>query len=515
MGDTQSHVHDGTKSDIDWFISLATTGLVIGICLPVVLAPEWSAAVVNLAFAFITRNFGVLYIWASMLIMLFLGWLAFSRHGAIRLGKQGELPEYSMFSWAAMIFCAGIGSALIYWSTIEWTYYFASPPFGLEPGSDAAVVWAASYGLFHWGPTGWAFYCLPAVALSYAYHVRAVPWLRISAACESILGEKAQKLPGRLLDIIVLFGLIGAAATSLGFSTSMISTAMSEYLGIGESFGMTVIILLVSIALFAISVYVGLDRGIKRLSNLNAILALALAFLILVLGPTAFILKMGTNSLGHVLQNYMKMTSWTDPVGQSGFVESWTIFYWAWWVGLGPFVGIFVTRISRGRSLRELIFGMLGFGALGCAIFFIVLGNYALHLQLESLVDVVDIVAKDGAPMAISKVFLSLPTGSWILLVVSIIALIFTATTYDSASYTLASGALKRLPINSHPARSNRVFWAFVLGLLPLALLYLGGLKTLQTISIVVSFPLLFVFVLLAFALVRSLREDSQKNSAN
>ncbi len=499
---------DGDKANIDWFIFITTASLVIGICIPLVLAPEWGADIVNIAFAFITQQFGVLYIWASLATIIFLLWLALGPYGKVRLSSDNAEPTYSMFSWASMIFCAGIGSALIYWATIEWTYYFSSPPFGIESGTDAAIEWAASYGLFHWGPSGWAFYCLPAVALSYAYHVRGIPYLRISAACEAVLGPHSVGAIGRCIDILVMFGLIGAAATSLGFSTPMISTAMSEFLSMEDSFAMTVFILVLSILLFATSVYIGLDKGIKRLSNINTILALSLAGLVLILGPTAFILKMGTNSVGHVIQNYIKMNTWTDPLTNSGFVESWTIFYWAWWLGLGPFVGIFVTKISRGRTIRELIFGMLGFGALGCAIFFIILGNYALHLQLESALDVVGLVKEQGASMAITQVILSLPMGYWILPIVSAIALIFTATTYDSASYTLASGATRNLPVNEHPARWHRIFWACTLGVLPISLLFLGGLKTLQTISIVVSLPLIFVFILMSVSLLRSLKNN-------
>ncbi len=500
----------GEKINIDWFIFVATASLVIGICIPLVLAPYWGAHVVKVAFEFITEKFGILYIWASIATIVFLLWLALCPYGKIRLGCDDGKPDYSMFSWASMIFCAGIGSSLIYWATVEWTFYFSDPPYGIESGSEQAIVWAASYGLFHWGPSGWAFYCLPAVALSYAYHVRNIPYLRISAACEAVLGNQTHGPLGRCIDILVMVGLIGAAATSLGFSTPMISTAMSQFLGLEESFVMTIIILLLSIVLFAISVYIGLEKGIKRLSNINTTLAFILIAVVLLLGPTAFILKMGTNSVGHVLQNYIKMNTWTDPIVRSGFVESWTIFYWAWWLGLGPFVGIFVTKISRGRTVRELIFGMLGFGSLGCAIFFIVLGNYALYLQIESSLPVVDIIKEQGPPMAIAKVILSLPFGYWVLPVVSAIALIFTATTYDSASYILASGASRKLPSDMHPARWHRLFWACILGVLPLTLLFLGGLKTLQTVSIVVSLPLIFIFILMSVSLVRSLRHAGQ-----
>ena len=201
------------------------------------------------------------------------------------------------------------------------------------------------------------------------------------------------------------------------------------------------------------------------------------------------------------------MNTWTDPLTDSGFVESWTIFYWAWWLALGPFMGIFVSKISRGRTIREMIFGMLGYGSVGCVLFIAVLGNYALHVQLSDLAPVVDILNERGAPAAIAEVLASLPSGRWLLPFFAVICLIFMATTYDSASYTLASCATRRLPTDRHPARWNRVFWALGLGLVPITLLILGGLRSLQTAAVVVSLPLILIGILMCVSLVKGLRE--------
>ena len=219
---------------------------------------------------------------------------------------------------------------------------------------------------------------------------------------------------------------------------------------------------------------------------------------------------MGTNSIGLVLQNYLKMNTWTDPIANTGFVETWTIFYWAWWIALGPFVGMFVTKISRGRSIRQLILGVVGFGSLGCTVYFVVLGNYALHLQLNHLLPVIDILndPERGHATVVISVILSLPLGTWVLPLFGGICIIFMATTYDSAAYTLASAATSQLESGEHPARWHRVFWAFALGILPITLLFLGGLESLQTAAVVVSFPLIFVGVLMSMSLVRSLRQD-------
>jgi BCCT family betaine/carnitine transporter len=408
-----------------------------------------------------------------------------------------------------MLFCGGIGSTVLYWGTIEWAYYYQAPPFNEAPGSAAAIQWAMSYPIFHWGITGWAFYCLPAVAMAHAYHVRNQPSLRVSSACRAAIGAHADGVLGRSFDLVFMVGLVGAAATGVGLSAPMITASISRFAGIPEEFYMSVVTVVLGTVLFAGSVYAGLDRGIRRLSNLNVVMALVFLAFVLVAGPTLFILKTTTDAVGFAIQNFIRMMTWTDPFTDSGFVESWTIFYWAWWLALGPFMGIFVSKISRGRTIREMIFGMLGYGSLGCVLFFSVLGNYALYLELGGLAPVLDTLNQQGAgaPAAVVDVLVSLPSGRWLLPYFAVICLIFMATTYDSASYTLASCATQRLPADQHPARWHRVFWALSLGFLPITLLILGGLRSLQTAAVVVSLPLILVGVVMSVSLVKSLRE--------
>jgi BCCT family betaine/carnitine transporter len=217
---------------------------------------------------------------------------------------------------------------------------------------------------------------------------------------------------------------------------------------------------------------------------------------------------MATNSFGFMVVNYVRMSTWTDPLTDSGFVEDWTIFYWAWWIAVGPFMGIFVARISEGRTIRQIVLGMLGFGTLGSAVYYAILGNYALHLELNDLLSVTRIVAEQGEPAAIVRVIASLPFGTALLAVFCVASLVFLATTYDSASYTLASSTTREMHGDQEPARWLRLFWAIALGVLPIALMRIGGLEPLRTASLVVSLPLLFVFVAMAVSLTKSLRED-------
>ena len=201
------------------------------------------------------------------------------------------------------------------------------------------------------------------------------------------------------------------------------------------------------------------------------------------------------------------MNTWTDPLTESRFIEDWTVFYWAWWVAVGPFMGIFVARISEGRTIRQIVFGMLGWGSLGCAVYYAILGNYALHLELNGILDVTGLVAEQGDPAAIVAVIASLPAGSFVLGVFLVASLVFLATTYDSAAYALASSASTALAHDEEPERWHRMFWAFALALLPLALMRIGGLDPMRTAALLSSIPLLLVFVVMAVSLLRALRE--------
>jgi len=498
-----------TSKDTDWVMFATTVATLLLVCIPIVGFQEQSARVITAAYDFITQQFGILYIWYGVAALVFLVWLALGRYGGIKLGDKDSQPDFTLFSWVGMLFCAGVGAGLMYWSVIEWAYYIDAPPYGLEARSSAAFEWAASYGLFHWGITGWAFFCLPTIAIAYPYYIRKIPHLRLSTACVSFLPNGVNSKRGRAIDFLYMLNLIGGTGTSLGLSSPMIAASFSELSGLEYNFTLEVLVVVFCIAIFSASAYLGLTKGIKKLTDLNMLLALTLLFFVLAVGPTLFILKMGTNGIGIVLQNFIRMNTWTDPVESSGFVENWTIFYWAWWVAYGPFVGIFVTRISKGRTIKQVIGGMLIFGSLGAALFFIVFGNYALHLELNNILNVSALMKDIGEAATITQVFLTLPFGSLAVAAFMVVSVIFVATTYDSASYTLASVSSKHLGVGETPARWNRVFWAFALGVLPVSLMFVdGGLKVILSTTIVVSLPLLFVGLLMALSLMRMLRED-------
>lgn len=505
---------ENTQQPTDWIMFGATLGTILLLCMPIYIDKEAASELIVVAYDFVTQKFGFLYIWYAVAVMIFLIWLASSKYGKIKLGGPQDTVEFSTISWVGMLFSAGVGAGLLYWSVVEWGYYIESPPFGIEGGSDSAKEWASAYGLFHWGPSAWAIYCLPTIAIAYAFYVRKIPYLRLSTGLASFLPKGINSARGRFVDFLFMINLIGGTGTSLGLVSPMIAGGAAKMFGLEHNFLLEVYIVIISIIIFGTSAYMGLKKGIKILSDFNVLLAFVLLFFVLAVGPTVFILKTSTNSIGLMLQNFIRMSLWTDPIASSGFVENWTIFYWAWWVAYAPFVGIFVARISKGRSIRQVITGMLIYGSLGAWMFFMIFGNYALHLEINDLLNISSLL-HDGSKAtaaAISEIMLSLPWGILVLIVFVIISLVFSATTYDSASYTLASISTKRLKAGENPARWNRLFWAFGLAILPVSLLFIdGGLKVILSSTIVVSLPLLIVNILMIRSLFLMLRADDQK----
>ena len=494
------------QSRIDW-PSFATCAAIIAVAgLFLLVSADTARAMLQSLYDYIAIEFGIFYLLASVAAISFLVWLAASRFGNVRLGDSGTRPEFPTLSWVAMLFCAGVGAGLMYWCATEWAFYYESPPFGAEPRSPEAAEWASTYGLFHWGFTAWAFYCLPAIAIAYPYCVGKKDSLRFSLSCNWFLRGNEHGVAARVIDFLFMIALIGGASTGLGFSAPMIAACLAWLFGIQTSFELEVAVMAICVGLFVLSVWLGLQRGIKRLSDINMYLALGLLLFILVVGPTVFLLKTSLNGLGVMTQNFLRMNFWTDPFTASGFVESWTVFYWAWWIAFAPYVGLFITRISRGRTIRQVISGMLIFGSLGSWIFYMIIGNYALFLQLGEQLDFVNIMNTVSGNAAIVATLETLPLAPLVIGVFAVVSIVFAATTYDSASYSLASGATLHLEAGDDPARWHRVFWAFALAVLPISLMFIGGLKTMQVTLLIVSLPILVVGVVMSVSLVKSLK---------
>lgn len=502
------------KPRVDRGIFYSSLILLLLIIVPLSLYPESGSAVLSSILSYTTNQLGWVYLLFAVAVMGLLGYLALGPYGRIRFGD--EAPEFSTFSWIGMIFTAGIGSSILYWAPQEWAYYYKAPPFGAEALSPQAAELAVGYGFFHWGLSAWAIFCIPSLPIAYQYFVKKRPFLRLSQACTETLGEShANGLVGKIIDIAVIFGILGGLGTTIGLGTPMVSTLIGSIFDIEPGFGLNLVVMGIWVLMFSASVSLGLQKGIKRLSDANMVLALVFLGAILVVGPTAFIINSMLSGLGFMFDNFMHMSLWTDSVAGGGFPQSWTIFYWAWWVSWAPFVSIFIARISRGRTIRETIFTVVGFGSLGCWIYYAVLGNYGLHQQVFEGLEVTRILTEEGGAAAVLAVLSSLPFSTLAVVVYTILAFICLATSLDSAAYTLSAIATDNLEQHQDPALWHRIFWAFALAALPLTLILIGGgkegsLKAIQTSSIVLALPLTCVLSLVIYNFFKVLKQPEK-----
>jgi len=492
------------------------------ILIPMFIAPMATNKFLNQAYEIVASNLGVVYLAMGLLTLLFLLILAMSRYGNIKLGKEDEKPEYGNFGWASMLFCCGIGASLVLYGTTEWVDYYLKPPFGAEPKSIEAMAWASTYGMFHWGIIGWAIYCFPGVAIGYSYYVKNSGSLKTSTGCEAILGNQRNGNLARVIDLIYMIALVGVLGAGLGLTSPVVSATITEFFSIEQNLTITVSCLLVCMLIYSISLYFGVEEGIQRLSKLCAYMAFFVLLYILIFGPTLFLIKSSYESLVFMVKNFFTMSLGPPPIGKSEFSKAWTIFMWAWFFGLGPFVGIFIARISKGRTIRSMILGALGFGTMGTSLFFMIMGNNAMYLEINGIMPIIDIWSNESPAVMVSKSISVMAMGKWILPFVGVFCLVFMATTFDSGAYTLASSATKKMKAGEDPEIWNRIFWAFFIALLPLALLIgaadspdlkgIDKLKPFQTIVLLISPPLLLVYIMMGVGLIKSIFEDTKTN---
>lgn len=498
----------------DHTMQVTSVVLIAGLAALLTIFPDSAKSALDGMFSWMTSTFDFAFLLIGFAAFVFLIWLATSRHGTISLGGETTGPEFTWSAWGAMVFLAGIASGLMLWGGTEWAYHYAWPPFGIAPNTPQMFTVGQAYGIFHWGPTAWALYGVPAVAMSYIYYVRKKHVYKVSESCRGALGGLVDGPLGTIINYLFIFGILGAAATSLGLGTPMIGGAVAAVLGVKANVWLDVSIIVTCTALFTLSSGLGIDKGIKRLSFFGTLLTLAIVIYVLIMGPTGFITRLGMDSLGYAVTNFVEMSLWTDSVNASGFPQAWTVFYWAWWVAYAPFMGLFVTRISMGRTIREVITGMLTFGTAGCALFYIVLGGYGISQQINGGLDMVDLVNNQGVAPAIIAMFKTLPMSTLVLMGVAVSGIVLLATTFDSAAYVMACASTKELDEGVGPSRPNRLFWCGAISVLPLALLFLGGLKTMQTAAVLVGLPIMLILVCMMVTVVLFLKEDSPAASA-
>lgn len=403
-----------------FYISVAIIGLFV---LWGLISPNSLASTATLALAFTTDKFGWMFLIITFLVLVFMIALAFSKYGRLRLGHEDDRPEFSNVTWFGMLFSAGMGIGLVFWGVAEPLDHYIYPLSGIPKLTPEAANAAITFSFFHWGLHAWAIYSLVGLTIAY-FRFRKDKKLLISQTLSPIIGGDLNSPQSKFIDILAIIATAFGVATSLGLGAMQINGGLNNLFGININIFNQIIIIIISTILFLISSTTGLEKGIKILSNINVGIAVLLLIFVFILGPTANILEIFTNNLGNYLQNIISMSLRLTPFEESNWIANWTLFYWAWWIAWSPFVGVFIARVSKGRTIREFIIGVLLVPSLFSCIWFAVFGGTALSLEINTNLALLEALKADMS----STLFVmleSLPFGYIISIIATILILTF------------------------------------------------------------------------------------------
>ena len=492
---------------VDWVVFGITAVIAVGFLVWGFVSTPSLADASGSALTWVMDNTGWLFVLTASGFVVFVLWLALGRYGTIPLGRDDEEPEFNGVSWIAMMFSAGMGIGLMFFGVAEPLTHFTTPPPGTgDAGNPEAVQNAMATTLFHWTLHPWAIYAVVGLAIAYGVYRKGRLQL-ISAAFEPLLGARANGPWGKVIDMLAIFATLFGSAASLGLGALQIRSGLQIVGGIGES-GNTILIVIITVLTiaFVLSAVSGIARGIQWLSNINMVLAVSLALFVFVVGPTVFILNLMPTAMASYLGDIAMMSARTGAEGAevNTWLHAWTIFYWAWWVSWTPFVGMFIARISRGRTIRQVVAGVLLVPSLVSLVWFAVFGGAAIKLQQEG----VDLAGEGSIEAQLFGLLDQYPIATVASVLVMVLVAIFFVSGADAASIVMGSlserGTIK-------PGRGTVIFWGVAMGAVAAVMLLVGGedaLKGLQTITIIAALPFLLVMIGLAVALVKDLRND-------
>ncbi|MFO7853917.1 MAG: BCCT family transporter [Paracoccaceae bacterium] len=449
-------------------------------------------------------NLGWMYLLVTTGFVGFVLVLGLSRMGGITLGPADAPPEFSYPSWLAMIFSGGMGVGLVFWGVAEPMMHFNDPPLGDGlPRTAAAAQTGMRYAFFHWGLHQWANFALVGLAIAYVRFRHESHGL-ISETLRPILGDRVDGGWGEAIDVLTVVSTVFGVATTLGLGALQINSGIARLTGIPFGFPAQLVIVAVVGGLFMLSAMTPLDRGVRLLSNANMLLAGALLAVVLVFGPTSFIFGVMTQTLGEYLGTILQMSLVTSPYSSGEWVEQWTLFYWAWGLSWAPFVGSFIARISRGRTVREFVLGVMIVPVALSMLWFSTFGGAALHFEIYEDAGIADAVAAE-VPAGLYVLLEQLPGGGALTLASILLVGMFLVTSADSATFVLGMFTSKGV---LNPTRAVRLLWGALQLLMVVVLLLTGGLQSLRTASIVAAFPFMLLMIMIAVSLYRDLAHE-------
>ena len=457
----------------------------------------------------VAQNGGWFYILTVAIILLTVVILGFSRYGDIRLGPDHATPEFSKLTWLSMLFAAGMGIGLMFFGVAEPVMHFLAPPTA-DPNSIAAVKEAMKTTFFHWGVHPWAIYAAVALVLGYFAYRHQLP-LTLRSALYPLIGERIYGWPGHLVDIFAVTSTIFGVSTSLGFGAAQINAGLSYVFGIPSTTGVQIGLMAGVVGIAIISVTTGLDKGIRRLSEANMLLAVALLVFVLVLGPTVFLLQAYLQNMGAYASDIVRNTLNLFAYAKTDWIGGWTIFYWGWWLAWAPFVGLFIARISYGRTIREFVMGVLLIPTAFTLLWMTVFGNTAIDMVLVQGKDALASMVNEDTSVALFVFLENFPFSSVLTLLAVLMVVIFFVTSCDSGAMVvdmLCSNGRNDTPL------WQRIYWAVSVGVVAAILLYAGGLGALQTMTIVAALPFSVILLVALFGLMKALRVEDYKRES-
>jgi BCCT family betaine/carnitine transporter len=479
----------------NWNKSVISITILLSLVLSifVLISPEYSSQILKNIYNYLSNMFEGFFMYGSFALLLFLLVLASSKFGSFKV-KLSNKPSYSMFSWSSMLFAGGIGATLLYWSTVEWIEYYNILKNNSALSDKELMLYSRAYPLFHWGFSAWAIYCLPAVAFGIALTLKPDTNLTFSG----ILGAK-NSFNKFILDVLFIGAIICGAGVGLGLSFPLISSVISKIFVIERTVTLDIFTIIICAFIFGMSAYVGVQKGIRRLSNINVIMVIIFLLIILLLGPSKYILSNSADSFVFLLKEYIPMSISTG----TEISINWSVFYWAWWLALAPMIGTFIINVSNNKSLRQIIFGTIFIGSFGCIFSMMILSNLSISLFESGYINSPNIIENNlmSKEELVVKTISSL-NYNYLLIAFSIILIIFLCTTYDSATYVLASASMKDSSMES--SKSLRVLFAILLVVQPTLLMYLNGVDSFKWIMVIFSIPLLFIYLMLIYSILKN-----------
>lgn len=486
------------KDNIVFIVSMAISSLLV---IWGVIDGSGFSEIANKIYLFLENNFSWFYLIVTFFLVVFCIYLGFGKFGNIKLGPEDSKPEFKTTTWFAMLFCAGMGVGLVFWSISEPLAHYINPIEGITPLSKEAMNFSIKSCFMHWGVHPWSLYAVVGLGLAYFQYKKNKPAL-ISSLLEPIIGEsRVNGFIGKMVDIFSTVLTVIGVSTSLGMACMQICEGLNYLFGIEINVKVWIILIVIVACIYIMSSVSGLNKGMTYLSNINIFLAICLLIIAFCIGPMQTTLKTIVNGVGLYISNFVSDSLKLDPYGENIWIYTWRVFYWAWWITWSPFVGVFIARISKGRTIREFVAGVILVPSIACMIWFGVFGSLALNVVNLFSIDALTLMAVNPET-ALYIIFNKYSIGTLLSIISIIVLLIFFITSADSAIFVIGMMSSKG---DLNPKNYRKILWGIILALFAIILLITGGLDSVKTISVAASFPFLFILIAICISIQKVL----------